>query len=113
MELHFKSRKLEAACSSERESVRAWGEENARVVRRRLTQLAAAVNLAMIETVPPARLHPLSGNRKGQWAIDIKHPHRLILEPWHEDIPLLNDGGVDKARVTAIRILAVENYHGR
>jgi toxin HigB-1 len=113
MDLHFKSRKLEKACSVERESVRTWGAERSRVVRRRLAELAAAESLAVISTLPPARLHPLSGNHEGQFAVDVQHPFRLVFEPHHDEVARLADGGVDKAKITAIRILAVEDYHGR
>ncbi|GLC27772.1 hypothetical protein rosag_42850 [Roseisolibacter agri] len=113
MELHFKSRKLEKSCSVERESVRMWGAERSRVVRRRLAELAAAESLAVISCLPPARLHPLSGDRDGQFAVDVQHPFRLVFEPYQDEIPCLADGGVDKAKITAIRILGVEDYHGR
>lgn len=113
MKLTFKSRKLEATCNSEKESTRAWGKQRAAAVRRRLAQLDAAPHLGMVETVPPARLHPLKGNRKGQWAVDVVHPFRLIFEICDDPLPLLDDGGVDKSRVTEIRILEVEDYHGR
>jgi proteic killer suppression protein len=110
MELHYKSRKLRKACTEERESDRLWGPECARIVRRRLVQLAAAENLAVIESVRPARLHPLSHRRDGQFAVDALLPLCLIFEPWHERVPTLPDGGVDKAKITAIHILGVEDY---
>ena len=113
MELLFKSRKLEKACSNERESIRTWGAERSRVVRRRLAELAAAEHLGVISTLPPARLHPLSGDRDGEFAVDVKHPYRLILEPHGDDLPRLADGGLDKSKITAVRILGVEDYHGR
>lgn len=113
MELHFKSRSLQKACESERGSIREWGPERAAVVRRRLVQLEAAEHLAVISNLPPPRLHPLSGARDGQFAVDVVHPFRLVFEPWHDEIPRLADGGIDRTKVTAIRILAVEDYHGR
>lgn len=46
MEIVFTSRKMEKACNSERESIRMWGAENARRIRQRLAELAAAETLA-------------------------------------------------------------------
>lgn len=112
MEIVYGSRKLERAGNLEREGVRMWGAENARKVRRRLAELAAADSLAVVATLPSARLHPLKGNRQGQFAVDVRHPFRLIFEPNHDPIPLKGDGGVDLERVTRIRVLAVEDYHG-
>ena len=36
----------------------------------------------------PGRFHPLTGDRAGQFALDLDHPNRLILEPNHNPIPL-------------------------
>lgn len=112
MEIVFASRKTEKACNSERESSKMWGAENARKIRQRLAELSAAENLSDVAKLPPARLHPLKGNRKGQFAVDVKHPFRLIFEPAHDPVPLKDDGGIDLIRVTRIRVLEVEDYHG-
>ncbi len=112
MEIVFVSRKIEKACNSERESVRMWGAENARKIRRRLAELHAAGTLGDMGRFPPARLHALKGDRKGQFAVDVRHPFRLLFEPAHYPLPLKDDGSVDLARITRIRVLSVEDYHG-
>ena len=89
-----------------------WGRENARKVRQRLAELSAADTLAVAVKLPAARLHALKGDRKGQYAVDVKHPFRLIFEPAHDPIPTKDDGGVDLEKITRIRVLAVEDYHG-
>jgi toxin HigB-1 len=108
MELHFANRSLQAACTGERESNRLWGVDCARVVRRRLMQLAAAESLAVVAALKPARLTPLADPRDGAYAIDALPPIHIVFEPCHDPVPTLPNGGVDAARVTAIRILAVE-----
>ena len=112
MEIVFVSRKIEKACNSERESVRMWGAENARKIRQRLAELNAAATLADMGRFPPARLHALKGDRKGQFAVDVKHPFRLLFDPAHDPVSLKDDCGVDLARITRIRVLLVEDYHG-
>ena len=74
-------------------------------------ELRAADTLADISTLPPARCHQLSGDRAGQFAVDVRHPFRLIFEPAHDPVPRKEDGGIDLTRVTAIRILEVTDYH--
>lgn len=113
MELLFKSRALGRACTEERESDRLWGAECARIVRLRLVQLAAAETLFAIAALHRARLRALSGPRDGQFAVDAIPPARLILEPWHDPVPTLGDGRVDKAQITAVRVLAVEDSISR
>jgi proteic killer suppression protein len=112
MEIVFGSRKLGRGCNVEREGDRMWGPENARKVRRRLAELSAADSLAVVAKLPPARLHALKGDRKGQYAVDVKQPFRLIFEPAHDPIPTKDDGGVDLEQITRIRVLSIEDYHG-
>jgi len=112
MDIYYRSRKLQKTCDSQPESNRVWGDQIAAVVRRRLKELAAAATLAEVSHLPPARCHQLVGNRAGQFAVDLKHPHRLVFEIAHDPVPRRPDGGIDLARVTAVVILAVEDYHG-
>ena len=112
MEILFASRKLEKACNIEREGIRMWGPENARKVRQRLAELSAADTLAAMSTLPPARLHPLKGSLRGKFAVDVKHPFRLVFEPAHDPVPLTDDGGMDLNRITRIQVLSIEDYHG-
>lgn len=112
MNIYFKDRKTEKQLSNERESIKAFGADNARKVRTRYAELRAADNLAQIPHVPPARLHALTGNRQGQYSVTVKEPFRIIFEPYNDPIPLTTDGGVDKSLVTDILIIEVVNYHG-
>ncbi|KJS10716.1 MAG: hypothetical protein VR67_17755 [Peptococcaceae bacterium BRH_c8a] len=113
MDIYFKYKKLQKACNNERESVKEWGHEIAKKVRQRLSELRAAVCLSDISHLPPPRLHELSGNRQGQYAVDLLHPYRLIFIPAHKPIPIKSDGGIDVSEVTAILIIEVEDYHGK
>jgi proteic killer suppression protein len=113
MDLYFTDKRLEKACNSEKESVKKWGVDNAKKVRTRLTELRAAENLNQISFLPQARLHPLKGDRNGQFAVDVKQPYRLVFKPNHTPVPVKPDGGVDLLKVTDLLILDVEDYHGK
>jgi proteic killer suppression protein len=52
------------------------------------------------------------GKRKGQLSVDLDHPYRLIFVVNHDPVPVLPDGGLDWSKVTAIKILGVEDTHG-
>ena len=43
--------------------------------------------------------------------MDLAHPFRLIFVPNHDPIPLRDDGGIDRDRITAITITEVVDYH--
>lgn len=111
MNIVFKNGKLAKIFNSEKELRKHYGEENGRLIIRRLSVLRAAQTLADISQLPPERRHELSGSRKGEFAIDIKNPYRLILKPNHNPVPIKEDGGIDLKKVTDIIILDIEDYH--
>ena len=111
MEIGFRTRRLSRIFSSDRELRREYGADMARVIATRLVALGSAANLSQIPTTPPERRHILSGQRQGQYAVDLVHPHRLIFEPGNYPIPRRADGGIDTDQVTAIVIIEVVDYH--
>ena len=111
IEITFKTQRLGKTFSSDRGIRRAYGDAMATVIRRRLRLLGEAPTLTQVPTTPPERRHLLSGRREGQYAIDLRHPYRLIFEPYHAPIPLRADGGVDTDKVTTITIVEIIDYH--
>lgn len=95
-----------------KEMVKEWGPEIAEKLSRRLMELKAIDNLEDLKRLPQARFHQLKGNRDNQFSVDLKHPYRLIFEPYQEPVPLKEDGGFDLAKITAILIIEVVDYHG-
>lgn len=112
MEVLFSSTKLHKECNTEKALRRAWGTENAARIQRRLVELEAAPSLADMFTLPQARCHALVGDHAGQFAVDVKHPYRLIFEPADDPLPRKPDGGLDLNRITKVRILEIKDYHG-
>lgn len=110
MDILFKERKFEKQCNRRVELVRAHGDRRARLIRARLDALSAATCLEDLRSVP-GRLHELKGDRKGQFSFDLDHPYRLIFVPDHKPVPSAEDGGMDWSRVTAVKILGVEDTH--
>ena len=78
---------------------------------QRLFELKAADTLEDVSRLPPPRCHELGEDRKGQLAVDLVHPHRLIFSPDHDPIPEKEDGGLDWSQVTAIVIEEIVDYH--
>lgn len=110
MELEFASASLRKRMEDEKAMSKAYGER-AKPLRLRLALLRQAANLADVPHVPPPRRHRLAGDRDGQYAVDLKQPWRLVFEPANDPLPLLEDGSVDLAAVTRVRILEVTDYH--
>ncbi|MBF0523282.1 MAG: type II toxin-antitoxin system RelE/ParE family toxin [Candidatus Omnitrophica bacterium] len=111
MELHFKHNKLAKILNSERETIKEFGEHNGKKIMQRLAELEAADNLEQKSYLPTPARHELKGNRKGQFAVWIKQPWRIVFEPNHDPLPLCDDGGIGLSKVTKILIIGVEDYH--
>lgn len=97
--------------NSEAELLREYGKDNATAIKKRMAILNAAPTLENVPSEKPTRRHPLKGDRKGEFAVDLCHPFRLVFEPDHDPIPLKKDGGIDLSEITAVIILRVEDYH--
>lgn len=110
MDILFRERKLEKQCNRHSELVRAHGSRRAQLIRARLDALQAATCMEDLRNVP-GRLHELSGNRKGQLSFDLDHPYRLLFVPNHSPVPSTEERGMDWERVTAVRILGIEDTH--
>jgi len=110
VEIAFDKKRLEKLCNSDRELVRSFGPRRAKLIRRRLDQLRAADSLEVMRNLP-GRCHELIGDRKGTLSIDLDGPYRLIFEPAEIPPPSKPDGGLDWQRISAIRVLGVEDTH--
>lgn len=110
MNITFDSAKLAKVMNDDTKLQTTYGPEQSRKIRARLDDLQAATSLEEIRNLP-GRCHELTGNRAGQLAIDLKHPHRLIVRPDHDPLPTKDDRGLDWAQVTAVKVLEVVDYH--
>lgn len=104
MELEFKDKKLQKYCQSEKDLLRKYGKFQAKIILIRLNQLQAAENLYDISRLPQVRLHPLSGDRQGEFAVDLQQPKRLIFIPQNGSLN-------DYKTITKIQIIEIVNYH--
>lgn len=113
VDIEFRSRKLQKQFNSQAALLKAFGKKRAKRISVVMASLRAAPNLGIFYPPysPPHRCHELTGNLKGKLSLDLDGPYRLLIEP-AMDPPTNEDGGLDWSRVTAIRILAIEDTHG-
>jgi proteic killer suppression protein len=110
MDITFSTKKIQKVFNSEKELIRAQGAGIARIIMRRMVVLRAAETLNNVSRFPPERCHELTGEMKGIFAVDLKHPYRLLFEPV-DPIPYKEDGGIDLLKVTAVSIIGIKDYH--
>ena len=111
MDIVFKTSKLQKECSDAKQMLKRHGPQRLKLLQKRLTELRAAAVLENIFKLPQARCHELRGDRKGELAVDLDHPYRLIFEVANDPKPIKPDGGLDWTKTTAIRIIGIEDYH--
>jgi toxin HigB-1 len=83
----------------------------AKPLRLRLAVLRNAPSLSHVSRSKPERLHQLIQDLDETFAVDIKDQWRLIFEVDHNPVPRTEDGGVDRAAVTAIFVTEVSNHY--
>ena len=97
MEITFKSARMQKESENHNGLSRQHGKLQANKIITRLNELCSAESLYDIWKLPQARLHALSGDLKGHFAINLKHPYRMIISP-------LNGDRADLKTVTKIQI---------
>jgi len=79
MEIEFRDRRLEACYGHPESGVRAWGDVVARKFVQRVNQIAAAQDQRELYALRSLRLHQLTGDRAGRWAMVVHGSWRLEL----------------------------------
>jgi proteic killer suppression protein len=111
VDIAFADASLRELCNNSKGLRRRYGAEGEKKIRRRFDELAAAGTLAVLRSLPGPRCEELKGSRKGQLSVRLQGAFRLIFEPQENPPPAKPDGGLDWTAITAIRVLAIEDYH--
>ena len=98
MDITYKNNKIKKICTDAKTAERTYGREMADKIHLRIDQIHASDTVEMMIRFHIGRCHPLKQNRKGQYAMDLVHPYRLIFEKNGEIIQIAN-------------ILEIVDYH--
>ena len=110
MKVGFVDLRLKKLCEDKSSRQRQFQKAASEKLASRLDDLAAALNLAGLRTLP-GRWEKLTGDRSGQLSCRLDKKLRLVIRPTKEPPPTKPDGGLDWLAVDAITVLEVENYH--
>lgn len=111
MVVTFKNKRLEKSITDPQKLIKAYGLQRAKKIKQRYQEMMASATLEALSKIPAAYLHPLTGDRAGQWAVKITGNERLCFIITHEPVPILPDRSVDKSKVTDICIVFIGDYH--
>ena len=111
MEIAFRTSKLQKRCNQHQDACRAWGQENAEKLGRRLQEIYAADNLEQFCRLPAAGGHQLDQDLRGKWACSLAGRFRLVFEPDGDPTSFFSGGRVVAAKVVRVKILEVTNHY--
>lgn len=88
MDITYKNKKIERVCTDARVSDRTYGKEMSEKIHMRIDEITAADTVEEMIQYRIGRCHPLTNNRKGQYALDLVHPYRLVFEKYGNEIQI-------------------------
>ena len=106
----FSKKKLRSLCEIQIKAEREYGIRVAKALRTRLAELRVAESLLEL---PAGRPREVNGAPFKNYAVELADGYRLILGVNHGDVPVLESGGVNWARVDRVKVLKIEVSHGR
>ena len=79
MEVRFKTKKLQKQYENHKEALKAYGMPVAKKYIQRVNILKSAKSFEELYKIPQLKFHPLTGDRKGEFAISLTGYWRLII----------------------------------
>ncbi len=89
MQILYRSHKIEKICTVASEAVKLYGLDMARKIHQRIDELSAAESVSEMVQYGIGRCHLLKGNRKGEYALDLVHPYRLVFKIVNDSIDIV------------------------
>ena len=90
MEITYKNNKIRKICTDIKVAEKTYGAQMAEKIDMRIGEISAADTVEMMIQFRIGRCHPLTQNRKGQYAMDLVHPYRLVFEKNGNEIQIAN-----------------------
>ena len=79
LEIKFATNKLQKQFEQSALAIKAYGDEIGKAYISRVNTLKHAKNFEDLYLIPQLKFHPLKGNRKGQFAVNLSGFWRLII----------------------------------
>ena len=90
LKIEYKNRSIEKVCTDAAVAEKKYGFEMAARIQQRIDQIQASETVEEMIRFKIGRCHPLQGNRKNQFAVDLVHPQRLVFEKKGDEIQIAN-----------------------
>ncbi|HJF86363.1 MAG TPA: type II toxin-antitoxin system RelE/ParE family toxin [Companilactobacillus farciminis] len=98
MKILFGNKKIERICTQNDFALRKFGLDMSEKIEQRISELMSFETVNQLIYFSVGRCHPLQGKRKGQYAMDLVHPYRLIFVK-------------KESKVEIVQIIEIVDYH--
>ena len=98
LEVTFKNSKIKKICTEPKIASKKYSEPMADIIAQRIVELRASETIEELLKDKIGRCHSLKGDRKGQYAMDLIHPQRLVFT-------------VHKKQIQIAKIIEIVDYH--
>lgn len=88
--VEYNNRNIEKVCTNASVAERKYGSRMAELIQQRIDEISAADSVEQMIQFHIGRCHPLKGDRKDQYAVDLVHPQRLVFEKKGSQIKIAN-----------------------
>lgn len=88
MRITYKSKKIEKVCTVASEAEKKYGLEMVAKIHQRIDEISSADTIEEMVQFKLGRCHPLKGERKGQYAVDLVQPNRLVFQKEGDEIQI-------------------------
>lgn len=88
MQVNYRNRQIEKICTDASAATKKYGKRTAGLIHQRVDEIYAAVSVEILVQFRIGRCHQLVGDRKGQFAMDLEHPLRLVFEVIRDEIQI-------------------------
>ena len=78
MDIDFRNRELEKICTDFSHAEKKFGSDMAWKIHQRIGEIQSASSVQVLISGHVGRCHALTGDRSGQYAMDLKQPNRLL-----------------------------------
>lgn len=90
MDITYKNKKIEKVCTDAKTAEKTYGKEMVEKIHQLIDEITAADTVEMMIRFHIGRCHSLTQNRKGQYAVDLVHPYRLVFDKNGDEIQIAN-----------------------
>ena len=90
LQIEYKNNNIKSICTDATKAERKYGTLMAEKIQHRIDEIAAASSVEYMIQFRIGRCHPLKGDRKDQYAVDLVHPQRLVFTKKGDEIQIAN-----------------------